>query len=69
MIKLKLINPDEVFERISSGKPYGKNLKPYTQIEIESSIRSFIEDEQYEKCGVLNSFLKERFNHELNYIK
>ena len=68
MIKLNLINSDEIFERVSSGKPYGKNLKPYSQLEIESAIRYFIEEEEYEKCSMLNSILKERFNHDTNYL-
>lgn len=67
MIKVKVINTDEIFDRVSKGIPYNKNLKAYSQSEIESSIRYFIEGEEYEKCSILNSFLKERFNHEINY--
>jgi capsule polysaccharide modification protein KpsS len=56
--KIKLINPDEIFERISSGKTYDEELNNYSKAVIESCIRQFIESEEYEKCVILNKYLK-----------
>ena len=67
MIKLNLINPEEIYESISKGKPFNRNLKLFTKIEVESAIRQFISSEEYEKCSVLKKFIDKRFNHELGY--
>jgi len=56
--KIKLINPDEICERISSGKTYDEELNNYSKAVIESCIRQFIESEEYEKCVILNKYLK-----------
>jgi hypothetical protein len=64
-IKINLINPEEIYQSIKSGKPYNnKNLRLYTQSEIESAIRQFILDEEYEKCSILKNFIDKRFTHE-----
>ncbi len=59
----------EMFERINQNKPFDKNLKPYNKELIEKIIIYFIETEEYEKCEILNNFLKNRFNHEISYKK
>lgn len=69
MMKTELINPYEVYQRISMGKPYGKNLKPYPKKILLSVIESLMEDEEYEKCIELGRFIKERFKHEGFYEK
>ncbi len=67
MIKLNLINPEEIYQSILNGNPFNKNLKLYTKIEVESAIRQFISSEEYEKCSVLKKFIDLRFNHENGY--
>jgi hypothetical protein len=57
-IKIKLIKPDEVFERISKGITYDEELNNYSKLVIESCIRHFILDEEYEKCSILNNYIK-----------
>lgn len=64
MTKTEIINPIEVYNRISIGKPYGKNLKPYPKKILLSVIESLKEDEEYEKCIRLEGFIKDRFKHE-----
>jgi hypothetical protein len=59
----------EIFERIKQNKPFDKNLKPYNKDIVEKIINYFISTEEYEKCEVLNNFLKIRFNHEISYKK
>lgn len=69
MIKLSLVNPDDIYLSITNGKPFDKNLRPFTQTEIESAIRQFIEDEEYEKCAFLKNFIDKRYNHENGWKK
>ncbi len=61
MIKIELINKQEIFERISNGIPYGKNLKPYSKIQVDTILDDFIEEEQYEKCQIIHDFIQQRF--------
>lgn len=68
-MKTEIINPIEVYNRISIGKPYGRNLKPYPKKILLSVIESLKEDEEYEKCIELEKFIKERFKHEGFYEK
>ena len=67
MIKLKLINPDNIYQSIVNGKPFDENLKPYSDSEIESAINQFIIDEEYEKCAVLKRFIDSKIDHESGY--
>lgn len=68
-MKTEIIDPIEVYNRISIGKPYGKNLKPYPKKILLSVIESLKEDEEYEKCIKLQQFIKDRFKHEGFYEK
>ena len=69
MISLKILNKEEIFERVSIGLPYDKNLKPYSKVQLELALNHFIEVEEYEKCKIIDDFIKNRFNHEDNYYK
>lgn len=67
MINLKIINQDEIFERIKTGYPFDKQLNPYTKTEIELVIQHLIKDEEYEKCQFLKEFIEKKFDHSKNY--
>lgn len=69
MINLSLINAEEVYQNIKLGRYYSKDLEIYTELIIDSCIRQFIEDEEYEKCTFLRNFKEFRFNHESGYQK
>lgn len=69
MIKIKLIEANQVYNRIKSGLYFSEDLKTYTELEIDSCIRQFIEDEEYEKCVYLRNFKEFRFNHEIGFYK
>jgi hypothetical protein len=56
--KIKMINADEIYDNLSNGKTYDENYRVYSRLEIESSIRQFIESEEFEKCTFLNEYLK-----------
>jgi hypothetical protein len=56
------------FERIQNGKLYDENLKPYNKEIFKNSINFFESKEEYEKCAILLSVYKKRFNHEKNFI-
>ena len=63
MIKMiKMINSEEIYNRIISGKPYGKDLKPYSQIVLERVIKSFESNEEYEKCIVIKNLSDSRIH-------
>ena len=64
MIKINLINSEEIYQSVSKKKPYNKDLKLFTQIEI----RQFISSEEYEKCAILQKFIDKRFSHENGYL-
>jgi hypothetical protein len=67
-MKISLINEIEIFERISNGKPFNSDLKPYSKLEVASAIKLLERDEQYEKCAILYKFYKNRFRHDYNYL-
>jgi hypothetical protein len=66
-MKINLINSYEIFERVKSGKPFGKNLKSYSKLDIAGAIKILERDEEYEKCHFLNEWYKVRFKHDYNY--
>lgn len=56
-----------VFSRVISGTPYDRKLKLYSENYLIKVIKELEEEEEYEKCFTLSEYIKERFNHELNY--
>lgn len=58
----KIINSEEIYNRIISGKPYDKDLKPYSQIVLERVIKSFESNEEYEKCVVIKNLSDSRIH-------
>lgn len=58
---------EKVFERITNGLLYNRNLKVYTKNYLQVIVRELEEQEMFEKCVKLNDFISKRFNHELNY--
>jgi protein-arginine kinase activator protein McsA len=63
MIKIRLINSEEIYQSIIENKPFDKNLRPYSKIEMESVLNQFIESEEYEKCSIIRDFINRRFEH------
>lgn len=58
-----------VYERIEKNIPYDTNLNPYKKDYLLETLKYFENLEEYEKCHIINNFLKERFNHNINYNK
>ena len=56
-----------VFNRVKSGTPYDRKLKLYSEKYLTKVVKKLEEEEEYEKCSFLSEYIKERFNHELNY--
>ena len=56
-----------VFNRVKSGTPYDIKLKLYSEKYLIKVVKKLEEEEEYEKCSILSEYIKERFNHELNY--
>ena len=64
--KIKM-RAENVFERITNGILYNRNLKVYTKDYLQEIVKELEEQEMFEKCIKLNEFINKRFNHELNY--
>lgn len=67
-MNIEIINHDEVYNRILSGKPYGKDLKPYPEIVLKRVLNKLEIYEEYEKCRILQNFIDKRFIHECDYL-
>ena len=50
----------DVFDRISKGIFYNKNLKIYTKEYLKKILTELEEDEDFEKCSALKDFIKKR---------
>ena len=59
----------ETYNRIESNKCFDIKLKPYKKDFLEKVLLYFEEKEEFEKCVVINNFIKQGFNHKLNYTK
>lgn len=57
----------DVFDRISKGIFYNKNLKIYTKEYLNSILSELEKYEDFEKCDKLKSFIESRFSHKNNY--
>ena len=64
--KIKM-RAENVFERITNGILYNRNLKVYTKDYLQGIVIELEQQEKFEKCVILNDFISKRFNHELNY--
>lgn len=64
--KIKM-RAENVFERITNGILYNRNLKVYTKDYLQGIVIELEQQEKFEKCIILNDFISKRFNHELNY--
>ena len=51
------------YKRISSGKDFDENLKPYTKYFIKDILEYFESNEDYEKCQLLVKYIEKRFDH------
>ena len=58
----KIIDSNEIYNRVISGKPYGKDLKPYSASVLERVIKSFESSEEYEKCVVIKNLSDSRIH-------
>ena len=58
---------NEIYDRILLNKPFDKNLRPYTKKEVKMALFFFEDREEYEKCKIINDFIKKRFSHGVEY--
>jgi len=67
VLKKNNMRAENVFERITNGILYNRNLKVYTKEYLQGIVKELESQEQFEKCIKLNDFISKRFSHELNY--
>jgi len=59
---------DEMYDRILQNKPFDSRLKPYSKNNLKQLLSYLEQIEEYEKCQIINIFIKKRFNHKYNFI-
>lgn len=57
-----------MFDRILQNKPFDSRLKPYSKNNLKQLLSYLEQIEEYEKCHFLSLYIKERFNHNYNFI-
>lgn len=65
-MNITLLDYNEIYDRLVSGKPYDINLKPYTDIQLTRALSIFEETEEYEKCKAIKEYL-DKNNHNTGY--
>ena len=63
---ITIIDYKEVYDRLSSGKPFDKNLKPYSELLLERLLNILESEEEYEKCQVVKQHLN-KMDHDLGF--
>lgn len=58
----KIIDNNEIYNRIVSGKPYGKDLKPYSDVVLERVLISLENEEEFEKCIIIKGLTDKRIH-------
>lgn len=61
-----IIDYNEVYERLSIGKPYDNKLKPYSESVLIRLLNNLELDEEYEKCQIVKEHL-DKMNHDLGF--
>jgi hypothetical protein len=59
---------ENIYNRICENKPFDEKLKPYSKKDLKKLLFYLEQKEEYEKCQIVNNFIKERFNHKYNFI-
>ena len=71
--KFKLKSYDNLmilsYQRILKGFTLDEKLKPYSKEFLNKILNYFEEREMYEECAFISNFIKQRFDHNLNYNK
>ncbi len=65
-MNIKLLDYDEIYDRLVSGKPFDKKLNPYTESQLIRAIKIFEEEEEYEKCKFIKDYV-DRLSHDSGF--
>lgn len=55
------------YQRIEQNKEWDENYKPYSLTLINKLLEHFEQQEQYEKCAVIQKLKEKKLNHKDNY--
>lgn len=55
------------YQRIEQKKLYDLDFKPYSNELLRKLIEHFEEEEEYEKCNIINNIITNKKKHEENY--
>lgn len=67
MIQNKIPKKEQIFLRIKSGIYFDKDLKMYSKETMSELLELYLQEEEYEKCSLLQEVISTRFNHDFNY--
>ena len=63
---ITILDYKEIYDRLSSGKPFDNKLKPYSELILERLLNNLELEEEYEKCLVVKQHL-DKMNHDLGF--
>lgn len=63
---ITILDYKEIYNRLSSGKPFDNKLKPYSEIILERLLNNLELNEEYEKCQIVKQHL-DKMNHDLGF--
>ena len=63
---ITIIDYNNIYERLSNGKPYDNKLKPYSELILNRLLNNLELEEEYEKCQVVKQHL-DKMNHDLGF--
>lgn len=63
---ITILDYKEIYDRLSSGKPFDNKLKPYSELILERLLNNLELEEEYEKCLVVKQHL-DNMNHDLGF--
>jgi len=67
ILKTKDVLMKETFNSVKKGEVLDSNSKPYEEHFLKEVLQFFENIEEYEKCEIINNYIKNRFNHNVGY--
>lgn len=61
-----IIDYNNIYERISNGKPYDNKLKPYSELILNRLLNNLELEEEYEKCQIVKTHI-DKMSHDLGF--
>ena len=63
---ITIIDYNNIYERLSNGKPYDNKLRPYSELILNRLLNNLELEEEYEKCQVVKTHI-DKMSHDLGF--